>query len=62
MTVEISIPTEFQRVATTLISQLNGMITACDADETDWVTITAEISLNEMFGFAGTLRSKTQVN
>lgn len=59
MTVEVSAPNEFQGNVVSLVNKLGGMImdTANGQDE---FTITAECSLNSMFGFATSLRASTQ--
>lgn len=59
MTVEVSAPNEFQGSVVGLLNKLGGMImdTANGQDE---FTVTAECSLNSMFGFATSLRASTQ--
>lgn len=59
MFVEAVIPEEFHG---TVIGQLNkrgGIITGTEGTE-GWTTIYAEVPLNNMFGYAGELRSMTQ--
>ncbi|KAK9510838.1 hypothetical protein O3M35_005537 [Rhynocoris fuscipes] len=59
MTVEVTVPEEFQG---TVIGQLNkrqGIVTALDSNE-NWATVTAEVPLNNMFGYVTELRSATQ--
>lgn len=42
-----------------MINKKKGIILGSDGSE-DWFTMTTEVPLNEMFGFAGELRSMTQ--
>ncbi|CAH2104960.1 unnamed protein product [Euphydryas editha] len=59
MYVEVTMPDEFHG---TVIGQLNkrgGIVTGTDGAE-GWTTICAEVPLNNMFGYAGELRSMTQ--
>ncbi|XP_075991968.1 mitochondrial translation elongation factor G 1 [Anticarsia gemmatalis] len=59
MFVEVTLPDEFHG---TVIGQLNkrgGIITGTEGTE-GWTTIYAEVPLNNMFGYAGELRSMTQ--
>lgn len=41
------------------MNKRHGIITGSDGAE-GWVTISAEVPLNDMFGYAGELRSSTQ--
>ncbi|XP_046961534.1 elongation factor G, mitochondrial [Vanessa cardui] len=59
MYVEVTMPDEFHG---TVIGQLNkrgGIVTGTEGAE-GWTTICAEVPLNNMFGYAGELRSMTQ--
>ncbi|XP_063358982.1 elongation factor G, mitochondrial [Cydia amplana] len=59
MYVEVTMPEEFHG---TVIGQLNkrgGIITGNEGGE-GWTTVYAEVPLNNMFGYAGELRSMTQ--
>ncbi|CAO1364430.1 unnamed protein product [Diamesa hyperborea] len=59
MSVEVNCPDEYQG---SIIGQLNkrhGIITGTDGAE-GWSTVYAEVPLNDMFGYAGELRSSTQ--
>ncbi|XP_051174270.1 elongation factor G, mitochondrial [Leptopilina boulardi] len=59
MLVEITCPDEFQGTIMGMINKKKGIILGSDGSE-DWFTMTTEVPLNEMFGFAGELRSMTQ--
>lgn len=59
MSVEITAPEEFQGTCVSGISQRNGVIKTVEGNES-WFTMEAEAPLNDMFGFASDLRSKTQ--
>ncbi|XP_034946579.1 elongation factor G, mitochondrial [Chelonus insularis] len=59
MTVEIIVPEECQGTIMGILSKRKGLITDTDTHD-GWVSLYAEVPLNEMFGFAGTLRSSTQ--
>ncbi|GBP31352.1 Elongation factor G, mitochondrial [Eumeta japonica] len=59
MFVEVTLPDEFHG---TIIGQLNkrgGIITGTEGAD-GWTTLYAEVPLNNMFGYAGELRSMTQ--
>ncbi|CAG5056497.1 unnamed protein product [Parnassius apollo] len=59
MFVEVTMPEEFHG---TIVGQLNkrgGIVTGTEGSE-GWTTIYAEVPLNNMFGYAGELRSMTQ--
>ncbi|KAJ8965698.1 hypothetical protein NQ317_013061, partial [Molorchus minor] len=59
MAVEITAPDEFQGAVITQLNKRHGIITGTEGTE-GWFTIHAEVPLNEMFGYAGELRSSTQ--
>lgn len=59
MAVEITAPNEFQGGVVALVNKLGGMIMDTEND-TDEFNITAECSLNSLFGFATSLRASTQ--
>lgn len=59
MLVEITGPDEFQGTIMGMINKKKGLILGSDGSD-NWFTMRAEVPLNEMFGFAGELRSMTQ--
>lgn len=59
MTLDITAPNEFQGSVVALANKLGGMIMDTE-NGTDEFTVTAECSLNSLFGFATALRSCTQ--
>lgn len=59
MTVEVTAPNEFQGSVVGLVNKLGGMINET-VNGQDEFTVTAECSLNAMFGFATSLRAATQ--
>lgn len=59
MTVEINAPDEFQGGVIAQINKRHGIVVGLDGTE-GWFTLYAEVPLNEMFGYAGELRSSTQ--
>jgi len=59
MLVEIIGPQEFQGTVLGQINKRRGIINSTEVVE-EWFTVVAEVPLNEMFGYAGELRSTTQ--
>lgn len=59
MSVEVTAPNEFQGSVVGLINKLGGMINDTVNGPDDF-TVTAECSLNSMFGFSTSLRASTQ--
>ncbi|XP_017888955.1 elongation factor G, mitochondrial [Ceratina calcarata] len=59
MLVEVTVPTEFQGIVMTQLTKRHGIMRDSDANE-GWVTLKAEVPLNDMFGYIGELRSTTQ--
>lgn len=59
MKVEISAPEEFQGVVIGQINQRRGVIQGTDSDN-NYVVVTSEVPLSEMFGYSTDLRSATQ--
>ncbi|GLG92390.1 Elongation factor G, mitochondrial [Gryllus bimaculatus] len=59
MFVEVTGPDEFQGIVMGQLTKRHGLITGQDAND-GWFTVYAEVPLNEMFGYAGELRSSTQ--
>lgn len=59
MSVEVSAPNEFQGSVVGLVNKLGGMILETVNSQEEF-TVTAECSLNSMFGFSTSLRASTQ--
>ncbi|PWN87448.1 elongation factor G, mitochondrial [Acaromyces ingoldii] len=59
MTVEVIAPTEFQGAVIGALNQRKGTIEDTEVRE-DEFTLTAEVSLNDMFGYSSQLRGLTQ--
>lgn len=59
MLVEINAPLEYQGAVISQMSKRNGIINNTDAVE-GWFTLSAEVPLNNMFGYVSELRSTTQ--
>ncbi|CAG9862971.1 unnamed protein product [Phyllotreta striolata] len=59
MSVEVTAPEEFQGAVIAQLNKRQGIINSTEGTE-GWFTIYAEVPLNEMFGYAGELRSSTQ--
>lgn len=59
MAVEITAPDEFQGNVIMQLNKRSGIVTGTEGSE-GWCVIHAEVPLNNMFGYAGELRSSTQ--
>ncbi|XP_032530118.2 elongation factor G, mitochondrial [Danaus plexippus] len=59
MSVEAVMPDEFHGVVIGQLNKRGGIVTGTEGSE-GWTTIYAEVPLNNMFGYAGELRSMTQ--
>lgn len=59
MAVEVTAPEEFQGAVIAQLNKRSGIVTASEGSES-WSVIQAEVPLNNMFGYAGELRSSTQ--
>ncbi|TPP59305.1 Elongation factor G mitochondrial [Fasciola gigantica] len=59
MLVESSAPDEFQGALLAAISRRSGLIVSSETHD-GYVTVEAEVPLNDMFGYAGELRSLTE--
>ena len=60
MTVEVVVPSEFQGIVVNGLNKRSAVITSTDSSD-DYFTVYAEVPLNEMFGYASSLRASTQV-
>ena len=62
MSVEVQVPVEFQGAAIGQIAQRKGTINASEGDDGDaqFVTIGADVPLDNMFGYSADLRGATQ--
>ena len=61
MYVEITVPTEFRGEVLRQITKRQGIILSNESNDEDWASLACEVPLNDMFGYAGHLRSITQV-
>ena len=61
MTVEITVPEEHQGNVIGEVNRRKGLILDSETKE-GYTLITAEVPLNDMFGFSATLRASTQVS
>ncbi|XP_034840168.1 elongation factor G, mitochondrial [Maniola hyperantus] len=59
MFVEVTIPEEFHGTVLGQLNKRGGIVTGTEGLE-GWTTLYAEVPLNNMFGYAGELRSMTQ--
>lgn len=59
MSVEVNAPEEYQGTIMGQITKRHGIITGTEGNE-GWITLYAEIPLNDMFGYSTELRSSTQ--
>lgn len=59
MAVEVTAPDEFQGAVIAQLNKRHGIVTGSEGTE-GWCTIYGEVPLNDMFGYAGELRSSTQ--
>jgi elongation factor G len=59
MNVQITAPQEFQSAVLTQLNRRKGVINDSEVQD-DYVSITAEVSLSQMFGYVSDLRSATQ--
>ncbi|XP_014275282.1 elongation factor G, mitochondrial [Halyomorpha halys] len=59
MAVEVTVPEEFQGAVMGQLNKRHGIITGIEGSD-QWVTVFAEVPLNDMFGYVSELRSSTQ--
>jgi len=59
MAVEVIIPSDFQGAIITQLNKRSGVVISMDAAD-NWVVVSAEVPLNNMFGYSSELRSSTQ--
>ena len=60
MSVEVSVPEEYQGSVIGAINKRQGTIMASE-NKDGYAIIDAEVSLNDMFGYSSELRASTQV-
>ena len=58
MATEVTVPSEYQGAAVAQLAQRKGLVQ--NMDGTDYVTITADVPLDNMFGYSNDLRGATQ--
>jgi len=59
MLVEVTAPQEFQGEVIGQLNRRSGIITNADSHD-GWFVVTAEVPLNNMFGYSSEIRSSTQ--
>ncbi|GFS61368.1 elongation factor G, mitochondrial [Nephila pilipes] len=59
MLVEVIVPSEYQGSVLTQLTKRSGVVISMSSVE-NWAVVTAEIPLNNMFGYSSELRSSTQ--
>lgn len=59
MSVEVNVLDEHQGLVMAQLTKRSGLINGIEGTE-GWVTVYAEVPLNQMFGYIGELRSSTQ--
>jgi elongation factor G len=60
MRVTITVPAEFQGAVMATVNRRKGVIVDTDSSQEDALVITADVPLNDMFGYSTELRSLTQ--